>query len=207
MSGPDPTMKPSGAPLPPAPDDAQGSDTPAGAPRPNPDNRWVAALFEEHNRDLLRFLTCRLGSIHEAKEVAQQAYVRLLQLDQPDSVSYLRAYLFKTAANLAADRLKSAARRDRIDRLDFFDDAEDLAPSPEGRVSAEQELEVILAAVDELPPRCRYAFILHRFHDHTIAEVAAAMNTPVRTVQWYVAQALVLCRERLYGQEDSHDSR
>lgn len=158
----------------------------------------VAALFQAHNRDLLRFLTCRLHSSQEAKEVAQEAYVRLLQIDQPGRVGYLRAYLFKTAANLAADRLKSAARRGRIDQLEFFENAEEFEPSPERRVAAEQELAAIKAMLGELPPRCRYAFIMHRFHGHSISEVASLMNTPVRTVQWYVERALVLCRERLF---------
>jgi RNA polymerase sigma-70 factor (ECF subfamily) len=63
----------------------------------------------------MRFLTCHLCSAQEAQEVAQEAYVRMLQLDALSGVSYLRPFLFKTAANLATDRLKSAARRGRID--------------------------------------------------------------------------------------------
>src|ERR1700761_302509 len=100
----------------------------------------VAELFEAHNRALLRFLTCRLKSAQEAKEVAQEAYVRMLQLDEPDAVSYLRAFLFKTAANLAADRLKSATRRGRIDQMAFFQDPRH-APPPEDGISAQQELQ------------------------------------------------------------------
>lgn len=167
-------------------------------PQKDKDHERIAALFQAHNRDLLRFLTCRLRSVQEAKEVAQEAYVRLLQLDQPGGVGYLRAYLFKTASNLAFDRMKSAARRGRVDQLEFFEGVENLAPSPEGRVSAQQELATIMSIIDELPPRCRYAFIMHRFHGHSIAEVASLMNTPVRTVQWYVERALVLCKDRLY---------
>lgn len=156
----------------------------------------IAELFEEHNRALMRFLACRLKSSHEAKEVAQEAYVRLLQLDAPGGIGYLRAFLFKTAANLAADRLKSAARRERIDKLDFFDEAPS-EPSAEKSVAAQQELETILKLLDELPPRCRYAFVMHRFYGHSIAEVAALMNLSVRMVQLYVERALVFCRDRL----------
>jgi RNA polymerase sigma factor (sigma-70 family) len=157
---------------------------------------WVAALFAAHNRALLRFLTCRLKSSQEAKEVAQEAYVRMLRLDAPDGVGYLRAFLFKTAANLAADRLKSAARRERIDQLEFFDDVQ-CEPSPEQGLSAEQELQAILQILDELPARCRYAFVMHRFHGNSIAEVASSMNLSVRTIQLYVERALVFCRDRL----------
>jgi RNA polymerase sigma factor (sigma-70 family) len=158
----------------------------------------VAELFEAHNQALLRFLTCRLNSAQEAKEVAQEAYVRLLQLDAPDARGYLRALLFKTAANLAADRLKSASRRRRIDRLEFFDGGAQLAPSPEQGISAAQEITVILDVLDELPARCRYAFLMHRFYGHSVAEVASLMNLSVRSVQLYVERALVFCRDRLH---------
>jgi RNA polymerase sigma factor (sigma-70 family) len=156
----------------------------------------VAELFEEHNRALMRFLTCRLKSAQEAKEVAQEAYVRLLQLDEPGGIGYLRAFLFKTAANLAADRLKSAARRGRIDKLEFFDETAS-EPSAESSVAAKDELEFILRLIDELPPRCRYAFVMHRFYGHSVAEVAELMNLSLRMVQLYVERALVFCRDRL----------
>jgi RNA polymerase sigma factor (sigma-70 family) len=165
---------------------------------------WVAALFTAHNRALLRFLTCRLKSAQEAKEVAQEAYVRMLRLDSPDGVGYLRAFLFKTAANLATDRLKSAARRERIDQLEFFDDAQ-LEPSPEEGLSAEQELQAIARILDELPARCRYAFVMHRFHGNSIAEVASSMNLSVRTIQLYVERALVFCRDRLRQSSGGRD--
>jgi RNA polymerase sigma factor (sigma-70 family) len=164
----------------------------------------VASLFEEHNKALLRFLTCRLRSAQEAKEVAQEAYVRLLQLDAPAGVSYLRAYLFKTAANLATDRLRSSARRERVNQLNFFDTVEAVEPSPERSVLAEQELVTILGILGELPARCRYAFVMHRFYGHSIAEVAGSMGLSVRMVQLYVERALAFCTERLHGASAIH---
>jgi RNA polymerase sigma-70 factor (ECF subfamily) len=162
------------------------------------DNSRVASLFEAHNKALLRFLTCRLHSAHEAREVAQEAYVRLLQLDAPEGVGYLRAYLFKTAANLATDRLRSTARRARVDQLETFGQSGEFEPSPESCVSAQQELNTILATVAELPARCRYAFVMHRFYGHSIAEVASSMDLSVRMVQLHVERALAFCSERLH---------
>jgi len=156
----------------------------------------IAELFSAHNGALVRFLTCRLKSSHEAREVAQEAYVRMLQLDAPDGISYLQAFLFKTAANLAADRLKSQARRQRIDQIGFFDQI-DASPPPEVGISAHQQVENVLAALDKVPPKCRYAFIMHRFYGHEIADVAKLMNLSERMVRLYVERALVFCRKRL----------
>ena len=51
----------------------------------------IEALFREHNETLLRFLRARLSSEADAVEAAQEAYVRLLQLDTVEP-TYLRAY-------------------------------------------------------------------------------------------------------------------
>lgn len=174
-----------------------GISTAAGAPRsPKERSKRIEELFEAHNNALVRFLMCKLKSSQEAKEVAQEAYVRMLQLDSADGVSHLQAYLFKTAANLAADRIKTGVRRERIDRLEFFND-EDVEPAPEIGLAASEEIENVLAAVEALPAKCRYAFIMHRFHDHEIADVARLMNISERMVRIYVERAVVFCRKRL----------
>ncbi|MGD9842847.1 MAG: RNA polymerase sigma factor [Steroidobacteraceae bacterium] len=172
---------------------------------PNNSER-IAELFEAHNRSLLRFLTYRLHSSHEAKEIAQEAYVRMLQIDTPGGIGYLRAYLFKTAANLAADRLKSTARRARIDQLEFFT-ADAFAPAPESGVSAKQELNAILNVIDGLPARCRYAVVMHFFYEKSIPEVANLMNLSARMVQLYVKRALVFCRDQFAERNTPSKSR
>src|SRR6185369_14865836 len=52
--------------------------------------RLIERLFREHNETLLLFLRARLNCEADANEVAQEAYVRLLQLDRPDQPSFLR---------------------------------------------------------------------------------------------------------------------
>src|SRR5215469_2505957 len=74
----------------------------------------IERLFREHNEALVRFLLARLRSRQAALEVAQEAYVRLLSLDQPGAVSYLRSFLFKTAANIAIDRRRRHRSYDRV---------------------------------------------------------------------------------------------
>jgi RNA polymerase sigma factor (sigma-70 family) len=156
----------------------------------------IEALYSEHNRALVLFLTRKLKDPQEAKEVAQEAYVRMLQLDAPGGISYLRAFLFKTASNLAFNRLRDAARRGRIDDIELFDD-NNSSPSPECGVAADQQLQRVLRVMDELPAKCRYAFIMNRWVGHDITEVARLMNLSERMVRMYVERALVFCQKRM----------
>ena len=156
----------------------------------------IARLFEEHNQNLLRFVTARLHSPQEAKEIAQEAYVRLLNLDEPNTVSYLRAYLFRIAANLVVDRLKQRERRSELRNLVFFED-EAFSPPPETILNARDELNLIQSAISELPPKCRKAFLLHKIHSMSIEKTSEEMNLSTRMVRIYVARAVAFCKERL----------
>jgi RNA polymerase sigma factor (sigma-70 family) len=158
----------------------------------------ISALFREHNRALVNFLLTRLPSEAEAREVAQEAYVRLLQLDQPVAAGFLRWYLFKIAKGIAVDRHRQRTTRQRIDQLDALDDL-DLSSPTENSVMASDELAQMLATLRELPCNCQQAFQLHRFRDLSTVEVARIMGLTDRMVRKHVQKALVYCRLRLEG--------
>src|ERR1700730_8690219 len=111
----------------------------------------VERLFREHNEALLRFLRGRVGSHNEAREIAQEAYVRLLSLDEPGAVSYLRAFLFKTAANIAIDRKRRDEAHVRATEQPLFQDFAD-ARTPERRVAGEQTLQRLQRLIAAMPP-------------------------------------------------------
>jgi len=161
-------------------------------------NEAVSELFRANNRALISFLLTHLSNEGEAREVAQEAYIKLLQLDRPEAVSFLRAYLFRIAANLAIDRIRRRDRRDRIERLDLFDEPP-LAPSAEDEATSQQDLALVRQAIAELKPSYQTAFAMNKFLDRSIADVAAAMDLTPRMVRVYVTRAVVYCSLRLDG--------
>lgn len=164
----------------------------------------VDRLFREHNQALLRFLGAKLRSSHDAKDVAQEAYVRLLNLDTPDAVSYLKAFLFKIASNLAIDRLRSSRAERRRLELEFFDEPP-AEPDPERRVAAREDLQRLRQSIDRLPANCRQAFLLSRFDGLSCAEISRRMRIPERTVRHYIVEAIVYCRSRMERGAPSED--
>jgi RNA polymerase sigma-70 factor (ECF subfamily) len=155
-------------------------------------------LFREHNRALVNFLMSRLRNEDEAKEVAQEAYVRLLQLDEPVTTSILRWYLFKIAKDLAIDRHRQRATRGRLDRLGIFEDLDVSSPTESSAIASDQ-LVAFQSALKELPAKCQQAFIMHRFLDLAIVEVAERMGLTDRMVRKHVHRTLVYCRLRMTG--------
>jgi RNA polymerase sigma factor, sigma-70 family len=156
----------------------------------------VRRLFEEHNRVLVRFLFAKLGSEAEAQEVAQEAYVRLLCLEQASVVSFLRAHLFSIAANLAIDRLRHRQVRERISLQEHFENLLTL-PTPDRVVLAQEDLEKVKKALKQLPEKCRRAFVLNVFEGFSVHEIATQMQLGTGMIRHYVARALTVCRQCL----------
>ena len=160
--------------------------------------RELARIMEEHNRTLHAFLMARVRDEQEARDVAQEAYIRVLQLNEPGAVSFLRAYLFKTAANIAANRARQRATRRRLDTADGS--SEPIDPlSPERRALAEEELAVLRRALFELPPKYRRAFVLHRFEEWDVGRIGTELAVSARTVRHYILHAALYCQLRVQG--------
>jgi RNA polymerase sigma factor (sigma-70 family) len=184
---------------PPEPSPAEDGERRARAER-------VERLFREHNEALVRFLLARLGSPQEAREVAQEAYVRLLSLDEPEAVGYLRAFLFKTAANLAIDRRRRGVMHSRAMESPLFREFAD-ARTPERQVAGTQAVERLQRLLAAMPLKCRQAFILNRFDGMDVASISRELGISERMVQKYIARALLFCRAGIdAGQVRSKES-
>lgn len=165
----------------------------------------ISRLFSEHNESLVQFLATRLRSIQEAKEVAQEAYVRLLSLEDSGAVSFLRAFLFKTAANLAVDRIRSRNRQQQALDAGLCDESRE-APTPDREAATAQEVEIVRRLIGELPPKCRHAFLLHRVHGAEFSEIAQEMGLSERMVRHYVLRAVLYCRAGLDAAQSCKES-
>lgn len=186
---------------------ARGSSDGASVPQaPAPGRPDAERLVQEFNRSLIQMLQARLGSYEDARDVAQEAYARMLNLDSGQAVSYHRAFLFRIAQNLATDLL----RRRRLmeerepDGLELWPDPSmDPERSARARIIAEQ-LSALLA---QLPARTREAFNLVRLQHLDFNEAASRMGITSRMVRIHVARALVYCQQRLDdigGDEGDH---
>lgn len=165
----------------------------------------LAEVARQHHAPLLRFLTQRTGSVEEAKEIAQDAYVKVLAVDRQGSIASLGSYLWRSALNLMTDRGRRRVVRERFARV-VRAEAEQLAPSAETVVDARQRLERIEQAVGQLPPRCRDAFVLRVVQGLPFDEVGREMGISGRMAKIYVARALATLQASLEGGEGSERS-
>jgi RNA polymerase sigma factor (sigma-70 family) len=125
---------------------------------------WLTARFEE-NRPRLRGVAYRLlGSLSEAEDAVQEAWLRLNRTD-PASLENLGGWLTTVVSRVCLDMLRS-----RKSRREEPMDAQVTEPRVERGAGADPETEAVLAdsigvallvVLDTLTPAERLAFVLH----------------------------------------------
>jgi RNA polymerase sigma factor (sigma-70 family) len=169
----------------------EASPAAESAPEGQVSRNDIERLFKEHNDALLCFIHSRLHSWSEAKDVAQEAYVKLLGLDEVRAVSYLQAYLYKVAGNLITDRMRKREVRTRHEHFVFFDidDRERAVLSAEAESIQQQERECLERAVEELPERCRQAFRFVELEGKSVKFVADHLQIKPESVRQFIHRA------------------
>src|SRR5438552_11061185 len=66
----------------------------------NDADRFVEDLAHHYGVDLIRFIAKRVRTLADARDLAQEAYVRLLRMQRKDLIRHPRAYLYRIAANV-----------------------------------------------------------------------------------------------------------
>lgn len=155
-------------------------------------------LYRDYRSELESFLHSRLRCRDTAADLSQEAFLRLHRSEDLAGIGNLRAYLFRVAMNLLNDHYRAANVRGAVP-----DDAEDvLANLPDRRgaetsAMAEEQLDRVVAALEELSPLCQRIFYLNRFEGLKYKEIAVRLGVSVRTVEDNLKRALLHCTHRL----------
>lgn len=151
-------------------------------------SRALAEIARTHHSALVRYLTLRTGSTEDAKDVVQEAYAKLLALDQPGTIGFLVRYLWRVATNLATDRGRQGAARSRIETA--LQPVNGSSPSTESIVDSLQRLAVVEKAISELPQRCRQALLFRVVEGQRFAQIGKEMGITERMAKIHVARAM-----------------
>lgn len=163
------------------------------------DNRsTLIDLLIAHYGDLTGYLARRLGSQGAAQEALHDTYLRLQGLDTVPKLSNPRAYLYRVAGNIALDRLRADGRRHKyFAGAELAENRESGEPSAEDVLTHKQRLKILAGAIEELSPRQREVFLMHKFDGLTYAEIASRLGISKSMVEKHAMRALAYCRDRL----------
>ena len=162
-----------------------------------PETPGPGALFRRHAGGLRRFLKRRQGA-GEAEDLVQDGFLRLLQNDGAGTLANPAAWLYRTCANLAADRHDYHCVRDAVHvETERLDELPDETADPAARFAQRQQLQRVWVALLGLPAPCRQAFLLNRLEGMSQRAIARHLGIGEKTVERHVLRALAACRQAL----------
>ncbi|HUK71832.1 MAG TPA: RNA polymerase sigma-70 factor [Streptosporangiaceae bacterium] len=135
-----------------------------------------AMVFEEHRMVLFGVAYRMLGSVTDAEDVVQDAWLRWTAADR-SSIEQPRAYLVRIVTNTSLNRLRSA----QVQRESYVGPwlpepllvAPDIAENVE---TAESVSMAVLVVLETLTPLERAVFVLHEVFGYSHGEIAASLG-------------------------------
>ncbi|NIP58930.1 MAG: sigma-70 family RNA polymerase sigma factor [Gemmatimonadetes bacterium] len=161
------------------------------------------ALFDRLYPRLVRYGWRLTGDRDEAEDVAQEAFVRMVQREISGSEDGMRVWLFRTALNLIRDRARVRSNRERL--------LEENLPAPPSPDTPEEVAErrgaVARArtALDSLGPRDREILLL-RQEGFKYREIAEAVEVAPSSVGTLLARAQRRFAETYRRLDDGDDA-
>ena len=171
-------------------------ETPAkAAARPTADpaaSPVLARLYRDHWRDLCRYIGATFGKgPPEPEDVAQLAFVRVAAHADFGAIENPKAFLWRTAQNIAlSEKRAQAVRRRRADEVkDLAAQGDDF--SPERVLVARQEMAAIVAVLNAMPAKRRRMLVPNRIEGLSFAEIARRTGLSPTAVKKHVARAMI----------------
>ncbi|WP_214107318.1 RNA polymerase sigma-70 factor [Acrocarpospora catenulata] len=139
-----------------------------------------------------------LGSVSEAEDVVQEAFLRMHQtLRRDERISSPRAYIATLVTRLAIDQLRSARVRREQYVGEWLPEPLVAGPSPAEHAETADSLSLaFLVLLESLSPRQRAAFLLREVFEYPYDEVAEFIGSDVDSTRHLVARARHHVRER-----------
>jgi RNA polymerase sigma factor (sigma-70 family) len=157
------------------------------------EREWMAERFERHSSHLRAVAYRMLGSVSEADDALQEAWLRISDQD-PDRVENMQAWLTTVVGRVCLNMLRSRRARRAHELSDVH--VPDPVVTLSDRVDPEQEalladsvglaLQVVF---DALTPAERLAFVLHDIFGVPFADIARALDRSEAAAQQLASRA------------------
>ncbi len=158
--------------------------------------QWI---FDTHYHNVYGFFLKRLGSPEDAADASQETFMRVVRRNGVVELDSPAGYIWRTAQNLVKEikRTKALHSKWMSSQAMDLDNQISQTPNPDEAMKIRQMNDNILNVLNQLPPRCREVFILHRFKGLSHKKIADQLNISPKTVENHMVNALLFFHKHL----------
>ena len=147
------------------------------------DEDGFRVLVERHSRSVFRLAYRMTGNEHDAEEVVQETFLRAYRrLHKFESRSSFSTWLYRIATNCALDLMRARQRHGEHQAAPGEGQEEAMLalpatdPAPDRLAFSKEVQEKVAAALAQLSPMERAAFVLRHFEGMSIEEISRALD-------------------------------
>jgi RNA polymerase sigma-70 factor (ECF subfamily) len=162
-------------------------------------NQLVERLFAGNRTALLSFFRRFVREPSDARDLAQEVYLRILRVRDAEKIQNPEGYLFKVAANLMKEQ-RALHRRHGLE-VDATDEDIQLYLSEVSAIDSEidhaQRVKRLGVVVKQLPDKGQAAIMLRYRDGLSHKEISERIGVSPRMVKKYLARGIAHCRTRM----------
>jgi RNA polymerase sigma-70 factor (ECF subfamily) len=150
----------------------------------------------EHYDEISYYIQRLTGDKNLAKDLTQETYTKVLEIEQSPHMEIKKAYLYKIAKNLVIDKI----RRDKTLTQTTYEEEHHVIPEkerPEGILNDELRQEKLKECIRNLSSRNKKAFVLHYYNGYSRKEIATMMGISVNAVEKNITRATLKIKEQM----------
>jgi RNA polymerase sigma factor (sigma-70 family) len=159
----------------------------------------VADLAASHGDQLRSFLVARVRNVADLPDIVQEVYLRMLRIPNIESIRSPEAYLFTVAQHVIQQHtLRQTARPPSVGLTEMLDmPATTPDMDPVLATDAAQCVEQLQHAIEELSPKVRATFLLHRRDGLSFEDIGTRLGISRPMAKKNLMKALMHFRQRL----------
>jgi RNA polymerase sigma factor (sigma-70 family) len=176
-------------------------DRPKSPPLGSPDVKpigLVERLFSQHGNALQVFFRRRIKAEREAEDLTQEVYLRMLRMNEAETINNPEAYLFTVASHLLKEHVVVQRRQEHT--VDIADPrvAEELSELPQLESDADLSVRIrrLHEVLGQLSPKCQASVAMAYWQGMSYEDIAVQLGISRNMVKKYLVQALAHCRKR-----------
>lgn len=166
---------------------------PAASSAESDHSRWLTEEVLPHEPAMRAYLRSQFPAI-DPDDVVQESYLKIWKARARGNIASAKSYLFMVVRNTALLLGRRARTRvevplSELPRLRIFNEGQDAADA----ANAQLRMELIRAALQQLPSRCRHVVALAVLRGRSNAEIASELGLSEATVRVHLHVGIKRC--------------
>ncbi|MCB5186752.1 sigma-70 family RNA polymerase sigma factor [Methylobacillus caricis] len=156
-------------------------------------NNIFEVFYTSHYFWLRSYLVRKFKCQHQAADVTQDTFIKLLNHSNLSELAQPRAFLTTTATRIMIDMIRRRHLETTYLQFLQLSKSEQFVDSPEQLAIAVESLVAIANMLDSVSPKAREIFLMNRLDGMKHAEIAVHFGISIPRVRQYLAQVIVKC--------------